>query len=101
MKYGPKGLPDMTILVDTNVALDVLLNRQPWYTAAAVIFNLTKQGIITAYLSATTVTDIFYLAKKDLGKSAARAAILRLLGVFPPRNRYRRPYLSCSATRMG
>ena len=74
----------MTILVDTNVALDILLNRQPWYAAAAVIFNLSKQRLVTAYLSATPVTDLFFLAKKDLGKSAARAAILRLLQVFSP-----------------
>jgi hypothetical protein len=60
------------------------LTRRPWYTAAAVIFNLAKQRLITADLSATTVTDIFFLAQKDLGKIAARAAIQQLLRVFLP-----------------
>jgi predicted nucleic acid-binding protein len=60
---APKGPVNMTILVDTNVALDILLNRQPWYTEAALIFSLSKQRLITAYFSATTVTgDHIYQA---------------------------------------
>jgi predicted nucleic acid-binding protein len=74
----------MIVLVDSNVVLDILLFRQPWYTNAVLVFSLTKQNRIKSYVSASAITDIFYIAKKQLGKSAAREAIKKLLSVFLP-----------------
>jgi predicted nucleic acid-binding protein len=74
----------MTILLDTNVVLDILLNRQPWYTNAALIYGLAQQNFIRAYISASAITDIFYIAQKEQGKNAAKEAIKRLLKVFYP-----------------
>jgi len=74
----------MTILLDTNVVLDILLNRQPWYTDAALIFGLSQQNLIQSYISASSITDIFYITQKEQGKNAAREAIKRLLRVFKP-----------------
>jgi predicted nucleic acid-binding protein len=74
----------MTILIDTNVILDILLNRQPWYTNAALIFGFSQQNIIKSYVSASAITDIFYLTQKERGKSAAKEAIKRILQVFYP-----------------
>ncbi|MDR0709212.1 MAG: PIN domain-containing protein [Spirochaetaceae bacterium] len=33
----------MTILLDTNVVLDILLDRQPWYNEAALIFGAPER----------------------------------------------------------
>jgi len=74
----------MTILIDSNVALDILLNRQPWYEKAALVFSLTRRGVVKSYISASAITDIFYVARKELGKTAAREAIKRLVRVFYP-----------------
>jgi len=74
----------MRILIDTNVALDILLQRQPWYPNAALVFGFTQRNYIESYISASAITDIFYVAKKDLGKSGARAALKILLQVFRP-----------------
>jgi len=84
MKSAPSGSKNMTILIDSNVVLDILLNRQPWYTNAALIFSLSRRNIIKSYVSASAITDIFYVARKELGKSAAREAIKRLVRVFYP-----------------
>jgi len=73
-----------TVLVDTNVALDILLNRSDFYPAAMSAFVLAEQNIITGYVSASSVTDIFYIASKDLGKNGAWKAIKHLLQVFYP-----------------
>ncbi|MDR1802476.1 MAG: PIN domain-containing protein [Treponema sp.] len=51
----------MTILIDTNVVLDILLHRQPWYDNAAMIAGLSQQYTIAAFVTASTVTDIFYI----------------------------------------
>ena len=84
MRSVPNGSKNMTILIDTNVILDILLNRKPWYTNAALIFGLSQQNIIKSYVSASVITDIFYLTQKEHGRSAAKEAIKRILQVFYP-----------------
>ena len=94
MKSALSGLKNMTVLIDTNVVLDILLHRQPWYNNAAMIAGLSQKSIITAYVSASVITDIFYIVQKQEGKNAARSAIKQLLRMFYPatvtdRNIYR------------
>jgi predicted nucleic acid-binding protein len=74
----------MKVLVDTNVALDILLNRSAFYSNSMAVFVLAEHKIITGHISASAVTDIFYIAQKQLGKNAAQEAIKRLLQVFLP-----------------
>ena len=74
----------MKVLIDTNVVLDILLHREPWYFNAAFIFGFTKKNIIQSFVSATTITDIFYLSKKDLGKKDAKESIKKLFQIFYP-----------------
>nr|AGS51807.1 PIN domain protein [uncultured bacterium contig00053] len=55
----------MKVLVDTNVVLDVLLKRDSFYQDAFSIFQIIDQEQIIGCLSAASVTDIFYLLRKD------------------------------------
>ena len=55
----------MKVLVDTNVVLDVLLKRSPFYQDSFKIFQLVDQERIYGCLSASSITDIFYLLSKD------------------------------------
>ena len=71
------------ILIDTNVALDILLKRQD-YQNAKVIYLLAEGKQISCYISATAITDIFFLSKNDLGKKPERDALKSLLQVFKP-----------------
>jgi predicted nucleic acid-binding protein len=74
----------MTALLDTNVVLDILLERQPWYTEAALIFGLSEKKLITCFVSASSITDIFYLVQKEHGRQTAHNSIKSLLQVFNP-----------------
>jgi predicted nucleic-acid-binding protein len=56
----------MNVLIDTNVILDVLLRREPFVQNAARIIVLSEKGFIRSYISASAVTDIFYVAEKEL-----------------------------------
>ncbi|MDR3011718.1 MAG: PIN domain-containing protein [Chitinispirillales bacterium] len=56
----------MNVLIDTNVVLDILLRREPYYNDAARVNVLAEKGYIRSYISASSVTDIFYIAKKEL-----------------------------------
>ena len=53
------------ILLDTNIVLDIALQRPNFYEDAKAIFILIKQNKIIACVSATTVTDIFYILKRE------------------------------------
>ena len=54
----------MKVLVDTNVVLDVLLERHPFSEDSFVIFRLANLKRIRGYLSAASITDIFYFVRK-------------------------------------
>jgi predicted nucleic acid-binding protein len=69
-------------IVDTNVVLDVLLEREPFVKSAVEIFRLTEESRIVAFICATTVTTIDYLLVKSLQKPNARDALHRLISLF-------------------
>ena len=56
----------MKLLIDTNIILDILLQREPYYKNAAKISILSEKGHVCSYVSASAVTDIFYVMKKEL-----------------------------------
>ena len=62
----------MRILFDTNVVLDVLLDREPFSTEAASLFSKVEIGVLSGYICATTITTIYYLARKAVGSESAR-----------------------------
>ena len=64
----------MKILIGANIALDILLERQPFYVSGVQILGLSKSGI-ELYISASTITDLYYITKREL-KSKDRALIL-------------------------
>lgn len=76
----------MKVLYDTNVILDVLLERSPFAEPVAALLAEAERGEIQGFVCATTVTAIFYLARKALGRDHARRQvgdILSILDVAP------------------
>ena len=69
----------MKILIDTNIVLDLLLEREPFIEDAIVLFEQIEQGKLEGYIAATTITNIFYIIRKTEGCEVAIAAIHRLL----------------------
>jgi len=72
------------ILFDTNVVLDVLLDRQPYVEASAAVWAAVEAGASEGMLAAHAVTTIHYLLGKELSSAKARrivSAILRVFGV--------------------
>lgn len=72
----------MRILIDTNVVLDLMLDRQPWSQDAGELFARVETGEIEGYLCATTVTTIHYLATRVVGRDAALQQVRKLLSLF-------------------
>lgn len=67
------------LLVDTNVWLDVLLDREPHADDSADALSLAQNRGATLVLGATTVTTLFYFIEKFADSDRASAAVRRLL----------------------
>lgn len=77
-----KDWGNMKLLIDTNVVLDVLLRREPFFKPAAEVLNLTQRDDVRAYVSASAITDIYYIANRQMkDRAAVRALLERLLMV--------------------
>jgi predicted nucleic acid-binding protein len=74
--------PRLRILVDTNVVLDVLLAREPWASEAQPVYVARDVGRVELCLLASTLTDIFYIARKQVGRDHARDSIEACLRVY-------------------
>ena len=69
----------MKILIDTNVVLDLILEREPFVESAIALFEQIERGNLDGYIAATSITNIFYIIRKTEGREVALAAINRLL----------------------
>lgn len=69
----------MRVLVDTNVLLDLLLEREAFVEEATTLMEMIELGQVVGYLSATTITNIFYIVRKSRGENAAKQAVSRIL----------------------
>jgi len=70
------------VLFDTNVVLDVLLNRQPFADDAAFLMSRVERSEINGLLCATTITTIHYLMAKALDSGSAIEHLRLLLSLF-------------------
>ena len=70
------------VLFDTNVVLDVLLDRQPYVEASAAAWVAVEAGVSEGMLAAHTVTTIHYLLRKEMGNVKARRILSAILRVF-------------------
>lgn len=72
----------MTILVDTNVILDMLLKREPYRATAQTIITKCAEGDVTGYLAAHSIPNLFYILRKDYSQEERRKFIKNLCDIF-------------------
>lgn len=72
----------MKVLFDTDVVLDVLLDRAPHAEVAAQLLSLVDTGRLEGVVCATTVTTIHYLASRAVGDVAAKRYVGELMALF-------------------
>lgn len=74
----------MKILLDTNVVLDVLADREPHVESSAAVLSLVEKKAIRGSIAAHTATTLHCLLERELGSrkaGRALAALLRLVDV--------------------
>ncbi|MGK7948802.1 MAG: type II toxin-antitoxin system VapC family toxin [Xenococcaceae cyanobacterium] len=68
----------MKVLFDTNIILDFALERQPWFVNSEQIIYFAEQQQILGYVSASTISDLYYIIRKITGKELALEFVVNL-----------------------
>ena len=75
----------MRVLVDTNVLIDFLAQRAPFFDEARKLLIFAEMGDCELWASASQISDIFYVLSEG-GKAsktdAAKAALISLRGII-------------------
>ena len=66
------------LFVDTNIVLDLLLQRQPFYNSAAELFTLADRGGVKLFGSSLTFNDLDYILSKQFDRSESRRILSKL-----------------------
>ena len=72
----------LTILVDTNIVMDIFTRRQPFYAASAGVWAAVESGLVDGLIAAHSITTLFYLVERYANHQQAVLAISDLLRVF-------------------
>lgn len=72
----------MKVLIDTNIVLDVLANREGFAESAAQLFKLCEIGQLQGYVYALSIANIVYILRKELDHSQIEDVIGKLSAIF-------------------
>jgi len=67
------------ILLDTDVNLDFVLERQPFFVEAKEIFMQLAQNKFEAYIADVTAVNIYYFGRKEKGRTETLKELEKLL----------------------
>ncbi len=72
----------MVVLFDTNIVLDILEKRLPFYHSSKSVFERCVSGDITGYVAVHSISNIFYILRKQYSIADRRKLLLDLLDLL-------------------
>ena len=72
----------MNILIDGNIILDVLQNREPHIEASSKVWKLCETNLVNGYVSALTFADMVYVMRKELTPAKIYEVLKKLALIF-------------------
>ena len=72
----------MKVLIDTNVIIDVLCNREGFVENSSQIWKFCEVNKIEGYISALSVSNIVYIMRKELTPEKTQQLISEILRIF-------------------
>jgi predicted nucleic acid-binding protein len=82
---APSASP-RALLIDTNVILDVILERVPWANEGALLLDAIARGEARGFVAGHAVSTVHYIVERAVGLAAANTGVsdlLQVLGVVP------------------
>ncbi|NDJ20607.1 PIN domain-containing protein [Nostoc sp. B(2019)] len=68
----------MKVLIDTNIIVDVALDRDPFFTDSERVLRFVEQQELEAYISASAFSDLYYIIRKAKGHIWALQFVQRM-----------------------
>ena len=72
-------MKNMKILIDTNVIMDSLIGREPFFEDSDKILKLCSDRKVEGYIAGHTITNLFYLLRKHYCNKDCRDILLNLI----------------------
>ena len=72
----------MNVLIDGNIILDVLQNREPHIEASSKVWKLCETNLVNGYVSALTFADMVYVMRKELTPAKIYEELKKLALIF-------------------
>lgn len=72
----------MRILIDTNVLIDVVARREPFFDDALKIFELCRQEKIDGVIAAHSIVNMAYILRKNFMADELRDILSKLCKIF-------------------
>ena len=72
----------MVILVDTNIIIDALANREPYADNAKKILEKCAAREVTGILAAHSIPNMFYIFRKNFSQDERRFLLKNLCNIF-------------------
>ena len=72
----------MRLLIDTNVLLDVLQEREPYLDEALKVWGYCEDNYIEGYISAMSLINISYIMRKELTPDRMQEIFMALALAF-------------------
>lgn len=72
----------MRILIDTNVLLDYLLSREPFFAASRKIVEACAKEEVSGCIAAHSISNMFYIMRKAFGIQERRELLAGLCDLF-------------------
>jgi len=69
----------ITLFVDSDILLDIILLRQPFFGASAEILELPNNNLFKCIASVHSILNVHYSAKKMHGEQTTRLALKTLM----------------------
>ena len=71
----------MKVLIDTNIIMDVLANREGFAEPASQLFKLCEVGQVQGFVYALSIANIAYIMRKELDRSQIEDVIGKLSAI--------------------
>jgi len=71
-------MKNMVLLIDTNVILDCMTNREPFAEGARRILHYCAEGRVKGYIAAHSITNIFYILRKHFSSAERKQMLIEL-----------------------
>ena len=80
--WREQGRKDMVILVDTNIIIDALANREPYAEDAKKILEKCAAKEVKGVLAAHSIPNLFYILRKAFNQEERRFLLKNLCKIF-------------------